>query len=211
MKGLVISSGEIQDYNLLKEMLAENDFIICADGGVNHLLKIGKLPDIVLGDLDSIGKKELDVLEREKIEIKRFPTMKEKTDTELCVDFLLKKNFKEISLMGVTGRRLDHTLANIYLLKKIYKMGVKANIIDTNNKILYTEDTLSIKKKPDRFVSIIPISERGVEVSLRGFVYPLEKENLPFGSTMGISNKIIEDYGKVKVHRGSIIVIESKD
>lgn len=211
MKGLVVSSGEIKNYNLLRRMVLDNDFIICADGGVNHILKIGKLPDMVMGDLDSIGKEELDLLEAKKIKIKKYPAMKDKTDTELCIDFLISKDFKEISLIGVTGTRLDHTIANIYLLRKIYSTGAKGNIVDNNNSIVYIEDVACLERKPNTFVSIIPVSETGAIVSVSGFLYSLNNEKLSFGSTRGISNKVIEDYGKVEIHDGSALIIESKD
>lgn len=211
MSGLIISSGQIKDYKLLKEIVEESTYIVCADGGVNHLLKINKLPDVVLGDLDSIGDRELEILKSNNIEINKFPSMKNETDTELCIDFLIKKGFKNINLMGVTGSRMDHTLANIYLLKKIYGFGIKGSIIDENNRIYYTEDTISLKYRKNYFLSIIPLSESGIEVSLEGFLYKLKNDKLKFTSTKGISNKIVEKYGNVKIHKGAALILESKD
>ena len=211
MKGLIISSGEIKDYKLLEQAVKENDYIVCADGGVNHLLKIGKLPNIVLGDLDSVGDKELEILKKENIEIKKFPVMKDETDTELCVEYLIKNNIKDITLIGVTGTRMDHTIANIYLLKKIALSGAKGSIININNTIYYTDDEILLKKRDDYYLSVIPLSESGATVSLNGFLYPLNKKNIQFSSTLGISNKITDDYGRIKIHKGDVLIIESKD
>lgn len=211
MKGLIVSSGEIKDYELLKQVIKQNEYIVCADGGVNHLLKINEIPDIVLGDLDSIGKREMEILKEENVEIKRFPVMKDETDTELCIDYLLKNGFKDITLMGVTGTRFDHTLANIYLLRKIYLLGSSACIIEKNNSIYYVEDNISLKKRDGFFVSIIPISIDGILVSLSGFLYPLKNEHLGFSSTRGISNEIIDGYGEIRIHKGEALIIESKD
>lgn len=211
MKGLIVSSGEIKDYELLKQVVEENDYIVCADGGINHILKINKKPDIVLGDLDSIGKEGLKILNEENIEIQRFPVMKDETDTEICVNHLLKKGFKDITLMGVTGTRFDHMLANMYLLRKIYHLGSEVCIIDKNNRIYYCDDSISLKKREGFFISIIPISEEGIIVSLNGFLYPLKKDYIECSSTRGISNKIVEEYGDIKIHRGEAFVIESKD
>lgn len=211
MKGLIIASGEIKNYDFLRKLVEEHDYIVCADGGANHLLKIGEFPDIVLGDLDSIGKKELNILKKENIEIYKFPTMKDETDTEICVNHLLEKNIKNISLIGVTGTRIDHTLANICLLKKLYNLGAKATIVDDKNRILYLETDICLKRKDDWYISIVPISEDGISVSLSGFLYPLKKEVLEFGSTQGISNKIIKEYGQIMVHSGSALIIEAID
>ena len=211
MKALIISSGDIKNYKLLKSTVEENDYIVCADGGVNHLLKIDKLPNVVLGDLDSIEEKSLKILVEEEILIEKFPIMKDETDTELCINYLLEKGFKDITLIGVTGTRLDHTLGNIFLLKKIYKTGSNGLIVNENNRIFYTEDIIRIKKIKNRFVSLILINESGIVVSLDGFLYPLKKESLEFASTRGISNEIIEEYGSIKIWKGGALVIESKD
>lgn len=211
MKGLIVSSGEIKDYKLLEQMVKEHDYIVCADGGVNHILKIDILPDIVLGDLDSIGKEELDILEKENIKIQKFPVMKDETDTELCIDYLLEGNFKEITLIGVTGTRLDHTISNIYLLKKIYLHGVKACIINENNRIYYENDEMSLGKRDNHYVSIIPLAKEGAIISLDGFLYPLKMETLEFSTSKGISNKVLESFGKIKIHKGEVLIIESKD
>lgn len=211
MKGLIIGSGEIKNFEYLKQLVKENDYIVCADGGVNHLLKIGKFPNIVIGDLDSIGEIELKILKKENIKIEKFSTIKDESDTELCVNYMLEKNIKNITLVGVTGRRLDHTLANIYLLKKIYKLGAKASIVDDKNRIFYLEESITLRKNDDYFISIIPTSEEGAIISLVGFLYPLNKESLQITSTRGLSNKIIEDKGKIIIHSGKALVIESKD
>ena len=211
MKGLIVSSGEIKDYKLLKQQVNQSDYIVCADGGVNHILKINVIPNIVLGDLDSIGKKELEILKEKNIETKKFSAMKDETDTELCIDYLIGKGFKNITLMGVTGTRLDHTLANIYLLEKMYSSGITAKIIDKHNSIYYVGNSISLKKKDDNFISIIPISKEGIVISLSGFLYPLKREYLKFSSTRGVSNQIVEEYGDISIHKGEALIIESKD
>ena len=211
MKGLIVSSGAIKDYELLKKTVAENDYIVCADGGVNHLLKIGKMPDVVIGDLDSIGQEELNLIEKEDIKIEKFSTMKDETDTELCIDYILKKGFKEITLMGVTGTRLDHTLANIYLLKKIDSLQARGSIVDEHNIIHYVKESILLDRREGVFISIIPIDSDGVVVSLDGFLYPLKNEYIDWTSTRGISNKIIEEAGYIQICQGSALVIESKD
>nr|WP_300005822.1 thiamine diphosphokinase [Tissierella sp.] len=211
MKGLIISSGEIKDYKLLKQTSSESDYIVCADGGVNHLLKVGMVPDMVIGDLDSIGEDELSIIKKKNIKINEFPQMKDETDTELCVEHLIQKGIRDITLMGVTGSRMDHTIANIYLLKKIYIKGAKASVINENNRIYYLEGELDLKRRDGYYISIIPLTEKGAVVSLSGFLYPLESELIEFSSTRGISNKIIDNFGRIKIHKGQAIIIESRD
>ena len=211
MKGLVISSGTIKDYDRLNIAIKENDFIICADGGMNHIMEVGKSPDLVIGDLDSINQNSLNYIEENKIPIQKFPTIKDDTDTGIALEYLIQKGFKEITLMGVTGTRQDHTIANIFLLDYIHGKNIKGKIIDDNNIIYLVEDYLRLEYMNNSFVSVIPITETGIEVSLSGFFYNLDNIKIKFGSTYGISNKVIEEYGEIKIHNGKALVFISRD
>ena len=211
MKGLVISSGTIKDYDRLNIAIKENDFIICADGGMNHIMEVGKSPDLVIGDLDSINQNSLNYIEENKIPIQKFPTIKDDTDTGIALEYLIEKGFKEITLMGVTGTRQDHTLAKIFLLDYIHGKNIKGKIIDDNNIIYLVDDYLRLEYMNNSFVSVIPITETGIEVSLSGFFYNLDNIKIKFGSTYGISNKVIEEYGEIKIHNGKALVFISRD
>lgn len=211
MKGLIISNGTIKDYDRLKKEIDTSDFIICADGGIEYLIKLNAEPDLVLGDLDSISQLGLDYIKNKSIQVKLFPSIKDDTDTALALEYLLDRGFDEITFMGVTGTRMDHTMANILLLNTLLERGVKGKIIDDNNIIQLVDEYLEIEYMENSYVSIIPISEKGVVVSLQGFFYNLNKGKIEFGSTYGISNRIIEDCGKIKIHSGKALVFISKD
>lgn len=211
MKALILASGSIKDYNILKSQAKISDFILCVDGGVDHILKTDFLPDIVLGDLDSISLEGLNFIEKNKIQIKKFPSIKDSTDTELAINYLKSGNYKEITLMGVTGSRQDHTLANIFLLNSLLEKNISGKIIDSNNIIYLINDCLELKKIEGYYISIIPIEKDGILLTIDGFFYNLENTLIPFGSTLGISNKILKDYGKIKIHKGKALVFQSKD
>lgn len=211
MKGLIISSGTITDYDMLKVVVKESDFIICADGGMDHIIKINELPDLVLGDLDSISQNGLRYIEEKNILIQKFPSIKDATDTGLALEYLIENGFKDITLMGVTGTRQDHTMANIFLLNHLHEKGIKGKIVDDNNTIYLVDKYLELEYIEDSFISIIPITEEGIEVSLIGFFYNLDNINIKFGSTHGVSNKIVEEKGIIKIHKGKALVFISKD
>ena len=211
MKGLIVSSGTITNYNRLKEIINEVDYIICADGGMEHLMKINKLPNVILGDLDSISKLTLEYIVNKNIPIEKYSSIKDSTDTELAMEYLIDRGYDEIVLMGVTGTRQDHTMASILLLDTLYNRGIKAKIVDDNNIIYLTDNYLEIERLEGHYTSIIPISNTGIIVSLKGFFYNLDNKLIPFGSTLGISNKIVEDIGIVKIHKGKALIFISKD
>lgn len=211
MKGLIISSGIINNRSILKSVVKEVDFIICADGGMNHLMKINQLPDLVIGDLDSISKQALDYINHNKIPIQKYSSIKDATDTALAMEYLIEKGFKEITFMGVTGTRLDHTMANVFLLNDLHSKGIKGRIVDDTNIIYLINDYLELECFEDSYISIIPINDEGIVVSLSGFDYNLDNEAIRFGSTYGVSNRIMGTSGIIKIHKGKALVFISKD
>lgn len=211
MKGLIVSSGTIRDYNRLELVVKESDFIICADGGMDHLLAINKRPDLVIGDLDSISESSLNYIKNNNVTVEKYSSIKDTTDTDLAMEYLIDNGFKEITLMGVTGTRQDHTMANILLLNTLHNKGIRGKIVDDNNIIQLIDDYLELEFIEKSYVSVIPITEEGIVVSLLGFFYNLEEETIMFGSTYGISNKIIDNRGIIKIHSGKALVFVSKD
>lgn len=211
MKALIIASGNIKDYSALNTIIEKVDFVLCVDGGVDHILHTKHYPDIVFGDLDSISKEALAFIKEKNIPIERFSSIKDSTDTELAMDYLVKHKYKEIILMGVTGSRQDHTLANIFLLNYLLEKGIEGKIIDGNNTIYLTSNYLKLKNLEGYYISIIPLEKEGVRISLEGFFYNLEDEFISFGSTIGLSNEIIKEYGEIKIHQGKALVFQSRD
>lgn len=213
MKGILIGSG---NYFASEKFLIEKedaDILIAVDGGMDYYLELNIKPDVLIGDLDSISKDGIKKLEKEnnKIIIKKHPIEKDSTDMELALDYLIHNNCTEVVIFGGTGLRLDHTLGNIYLLNKLVEKNIRGKIIDRNNTITIIEDYYEVNKELGKYVTIIPITEKGAIVSLKGFKYDLDKYNMRFGSTIGISNKLVQDPGYIKVDDGKIILFVSKD
>jgi thiamine pyrophosphokinase len=211
VKGLIISSGYIEDFRTLTEQAKNMDYILAADGGIRYLIEAGIKPDAVIGDFDSIDEASREFILKENIQTFKFPIEKDETDTELAIRHLLKIGCDDITLVGVTGSRLDHTLANIYLLKQLLDVGVKGKIFNNNNTIYLVNRELILMKKENYYISLIPISTEGIVVTLKGFYYPLENFKIEFGSTLGISNKIVDEFGKIEIHKGEALIIESRD
>ena len=211
MQGLVVSNGNINDYDKLNSIFESSDYVVCADGGIRHLREIDKSPNILLGDLDSVSKKDLEFVKSKNIEIHKFPPVKDKTDTELATEYLIDLACKSIYFLGATGSRIDHTLANVFLLNLLLKKGIRGIIVDDKNEIYIEDDFLQLKKLEKSFLSIMPIDQAGINLSISGCFYNLDNAFIPFGSTHGISNEIVEDKCSIKIHRGKAIIIRSID
>lgn len=211
MNALLVASGQIKEYELLKSVSDSVDFIICADGGLDHLLKLKLKPNMVFGDLDSISREGLDFINKENIPIKRFSSIKDASDSELCLDYLVASGYKEVTLMGVTGGRQDHSLANIFLLNYLLENGVRGKILDDKNIIYLVKDYLKVKARENYNTSILPLGLEGATVSLKGFSYKLNRTRIDFASSLGLSNEIMDKYGEITVHQGRVLVFQSKD
>ncbi len=211
MIGLIVASGEIKNYKMLEKVAKTSDYIICADGGSNHIIKTSVKPDLIIGDLDSIEKETLNKLKNSKIEISKFPREKDFTDTELAVEYLISKNVDKIIFMGVLGTRIDHTLANILLLNNLLDRGIQGKIIGEKNTIFINDSTLKLKKEENTFVSVIPITNEGARITLKGFEYETNEEKFTFASSYGISNRIVEETGIITIKQGRCLIVISKD
>lgn len=211
MKGLVISSGTIEDYGQLLNIVKEKDYILCADGGLRHAINIDIIPNGAIGDFDSVDETIQKYLISKNIPIFKYPIEKDETDTELAIKHLIEVGCNDITLVGVAGSRLDHTLANIFILRGLHFKGITSRIINRNNAIYFADKEIYLKRKEGYYISIIPITIEGVIVTLEGFYYPLTETTINFGSTLGISNRIIDEYGKVKIIKGEALIIEARD
>ena len=108
---------------------------------------------------------------------------------------------------------MDHTLANIHILKYALDAKIPCQIIDNYNKIYLIEDrqTLYQNKTHGKYISLIPLTSIVEGITLKGFKYPLTNHSMPIGISLGISNEIVEEIATIEIKKGVLIVIESKD
>ncbi|MBU5677368.1 thiamine diphosphokinase [Alkaliphilus sp. MSJ-5] len=211
MKVTVVTNGHIENMNILKSVIENSDYIICADGAAKYLMKLNIYPNILVGDLDSINKDAFQWIENGGVKVQQFPVKKDMTDTELAIEFALEQSPSTITIVGAIGSRMDHSLGNIMLLYKIHKMGIKANIINEINHITITDSTINVAGKIGQTISVIPISGDVKGVTLEGLEYPLTNHDIDMGSSLGISNRFIKDRATISVKEGTVLVIKVCD
>lgn len=102
MKVCIILNGEINNYDETKKIIVREkyDYIIGADGGCNHLYKMGIIPQYIIGDLDSINKELVDYYKSKNVLFKTYPSRKDETDSEICVYLAKELKAKKIDLYG---------------------------------------------------------------------------------------------------------------
>lgn len=210
-RALIIGNGEEVNKDIIESLYPA--YVICADGGLERAEKYGLIPDIIIGDFDSVDLSLLDRYREHQVDIEKFPSEKDFTDMELAIECAISKGYKNIVLTGATGTRLDHTFANFMLIEKYHKIGVDLTIIDNNNelKIISPDGDLIIDNKEGYYISLIPLTDCIQGLSLEGFKYPLNKVSVQRGSTLCISNQLIGSKGRITLNKGTAIVFISKD
>ena len=215
MKYIVVSGGQIDDRFALGWMKSNAyDCIIAADSGMNFLHRNGIVPDIIAGDFDSVDDDSLDEFSSlSEVEMLRLNPVKDDTDTEFVIREAIRRGATSISVLGATGTRLDHVLANVYLLGIGLEEGVTIQLVDAHNRIRMTEDVLEISKREQfgDYVSVLPVKGDAKGVTLEGMRYPLSDADVNCFSSLGVSNEIVDDVAKISVKQGTLLVIESKD
>ena len=194
MKALVVGNRPLQS-NVIE--MAKDTFVIAADAGADRLLKYNIIPDQVIGDLDSISEKASTKLEEWIVSNKNI----QKTDLEKAVDFAFEKGATEVTIIGWSGGRIDHTLAALGLA-----FNPKIKLIDDLFTIRAVKDTTTIEGEEGTVFSLIAMPES--RVSVTGAKWNLKQEKLTIGGR-GIHNEI-DSSGKttIECHSGNLLLAQ---
>ena len=209
-RAVIFLHGNKPDEADIKKHLKKTDTIICADGGTEYALEAGLIPDIVLGDLDSLSKKFQQRLKELKIPLQEFPTDKDFTDSELAITHAIDQGFKELVLFGVFGTRIDHFLANIDFLATKATQGLKVTIIDNHQTLYFVTTSFEITGKKGDTLSLIPLQIDALSVSTIGLKWELYNDTLFFGETRGVSNVFIKNKAHISVQKGILLAIHQR-
>ncbi|MEO3945544.1 thiamine diphosphokinase [Gorillibacterium sp. CAU 1737] len=211
-RALVFSGGELGPWAIAE--IRPGDRLIGADHGAWFLVENGIVPDLAIGDFDSVTAEERHAIEEKSRQMEACdPIDKDYTDTELAVERAIAGAPSSITLLGVLGTRFDHSLANIHLLVKCAERGVPCRIVDAHNEIALVQPGAPQSVKRSRYanVSLLPLSLEVTGITLTGFQYPLTDARLTMGQSLGISNVLNGELGTVETKSGLLLVIQSVD
>lgn len=197
------------------------DHVVCADSGLDAAYALHLPVDYIMGDFDSVSEEILQKYRNGQVEnaadaqFVQYPTAKDATDTEMVLNWILQQDPAEITILGATGGRLDHLLANIQVLMQPLAKQIPTWMIDGNNRIRLVDHTIELYRKDmyGKYISLIPLTEKVYPVTLQGFAYPLEEYTLAIGNSLGVSNEMAEgvDRAQISFQEGVLILIESRD
>lgn len=204
MHALIVLGGDAPAKDLLESCMRQADLTLAADSGLTAFDTAGLMPDMLIGDMDSVAP---DVLARYegKLPEHRLNCIKDDTDGVDALDVAIRRGADEITLLGALGGRLDHALANLMLLVRAHHHGVRAQILEKGLRIVRVDGSYALHGAKGDTVSLLPLGEAH-GVTLRGFFYPLYDHTLKSDYPLGVSNVVTEDEALVSVKQGDLIL-----
>lgn len=214
VKTLIVSGGNVEE-ECFNQIYQSNkfDYIIASDKGLEILDKYNITPNYIIGDFDSIDKNILSkYINNKEIVIRKLNPEKNYTDTHMAIKLAIELNSTDVTILGAIGTRIDHTIANVHILKEPLEKGICCRIIDNRNEIqLINKKTVLEMDKGYKYISLIPLTTKVEEITLRGFKYPLSNATLEVGHSIGVSNEQCDKIAEIDLKSGILIMIKSKD
>ncbi|MCL5070859.1 MAG: thiamine diphosphokinase [Actinobacteria bacterium] len=215
---VIVSNGVIKDYRLICKRLKQdykfdrngNTLVIAADGGAKNCFNMKFMPDIVIGDMDSITIKAIESITSVKKPIKFINSVPEKdeSDTQLAVDYAVGLGTKKILIVGAVGDRVDHTLANIFLLASPSAENSDIRILTEDSEIFVTKKSCQITGAAGKTVSLFSLSPCTNFIRTSGLKYRLKNEKLLFSPVRGLSNAFIGSKARIEISEGILLIIK---
>lgn len=201
----IVGAGSLYEGDLPFEK-QENDLLIAADGGYEHLKKAGMTPDLLIGDFDSMEKPNV------PCETITLPVEKDDTDIVFAVKEGFRRGYTRFVIFGgLGGKRISHTIANMQLLEYVAIQGGTARLIGgTTSLFLLSEgQNHTLEQETGKELSLFSVTPTA-SVTLQGVKYPVTKATLERCFPLGVSNRVLESTATVTVHSGTVLVVTER-
>lgn len=205
---IIFANGELPNKEKARALLHKEDFIIAADGGTRHALALGRMPNVLIGDLDSVTDEERRKMKDGGVDVVQFPADKNETDLELAIQHALTLNPQEVIILAALGGRLDQTLGNIALI--IHVSSFIISLDDGLEEIFFCRDTCKITGTPSDLVSLIPWQGEVTGIVTTGLKWPLQNETLYPNKTRGISNEMMSESATIQIRSGLLLIVHRR-
>lgn len=206
---LLIANGDDCSAELLGQLLEWSPVVVVLDQAIWRVLDMGIKVDVLLGDFD----RNLDInLIREKqypLEVVRTPDQ-EKTDLEKGIEYLIERGHSAVNIVWATGRRADHTIANLTNIVR-YKNQIKIVVLDDYSRVFPLVGRYEKWYEAGIPLSLVPIGTvEGIVTS--NLKYNLTDESLTLGYRSGTSNEVAEDgFVRISARSGDLLIMECWD
>ncbi|MBI5293890.1 MAG: thiamine diphosphokinase [Chloroflexi bacterium] len=206
---LIFANGHLPDLDAARALLRPDDFIIAADGGTHHALALGLIPNILIGDLDSLTF-DLRPLTEQGTQVIQFSRDKNETDLELAIQHAVDMKPDQIIVVGALGGRLDQTLGNLALLSDLRLLTFDLRLDDGVEETFFCRNQAQVQGQSGDIVSLIPWGAPVEGVRTEGLRWPLSDETLYPYKTRGISNELLGERAVVRIRSGLLLIVHRR-
>ncbi len=204
----VVVAGSLPAGELDRATAETADLLVAVDGGADALARIGLVPSLLVGDLDSISSAALRDLESRGVEVLTLPTAKDETDTEAALRIAVERGATDITVFNALGGpRLDHLVGNLLVLAAPWLAQVRVTLVDGLHEAFLAKGDGMVAGRPGDIVSLLPLTAIVENVRTEGLLYPLRGERLLQGQTRGVSNEMTGGQARVTHGLGALLLI----
>jgi thiamine pyrophosphokinase len=212
VRAAIFLNGSPDSAGLLRSVAGRADLVIAADGGARYALQAGVVPDLVVGDMDSLGEELAREVERRGTSLERHPLRKDKMDGQLAVLAARERGATVADLLCAVGGRPGALFAVPHILLAAERIGLRSTVVADRGQMFVVEAGYRmVEGVQEDSISIFPLSGPAAGVTLEGMEYPLENASLEPGDTLGFHNELIGTEARVSVGEGAILVIHETE
>lgn len=212
MRAAIFLNGSPDSGRLIQAVAGRADVIVAADGGARYALAAGIVPDLVVGDMDSLGEDLARVLEERGASLERYPVEKDKMDGHLAALAAGKRGATAADFLCAAGGKPGAVFAVPHILLAAERIGLHSTVVAEWWRMFVVEARARIVEGAAQdSVSIFPLSGPATGVTLEGMEYPLRDATLEPGDTLGFHNELIGGEAKVSVESGALLVVHETE
>ena len=209
MRAAIFLNGAPDAPDLLRSVAGRADLVVAADGGARYALDAGVVPDLIVGDMDSL--RETREIEERGVSLELHPVRKDKMDGHLAVLAVRDRGATAVDLLCAAGGRFSALFAVPHILLAAERSGIRATMVaDWGRAFVLEGGSRTVAGDPRDSVSVFPFTGPASGVTLEGFGYPLEDARLQMGDTLGFHNELAGRTASVSVRQGALLVIHEK-
>lgn len=208
----IFLNGSPDSKDLVQAVANRADLVVAADGGARYALEAGIIPDLVVGDMDSLGEDLARKVEELGASLERHPVEKDKMDGHLAVMAAAERGATEADFLCAVGGKLGAVFAVPHILLAAERIGLRSTVFADWGKmfVVETRSRLATGAAHDS-ISVFPLSGTATGVTLEGMAYPLKKARLEPGDTLGFHNELVGHEARVSVEGGALLVVQESD
>ena len=198
---VIVSNGDFPTHPIPLDKINNSECILACDGATNTLVDKGYIPNIIIGDLDSISKKNKDKFSDRLIEIKD----QSENDLRKAINYAMNNNIKNITIVGASGKREDHTIGNIFSLLNYKDLNIRL-FTDTGFFTCIHKDQ-KIESFKGQQVSLFT-ADKTIEITSNNLKYNFNSNTI---STLfyGTLNECINNFFEIEISHGCLLLFQN--